>query len=278
MTDIPFMYREKLNIPRKVNFGLELELDKVNPNEVYKLVRKEFGNTWLVKEEKGLPKGENAELVSPVLNNTKETWMMLKKMGELLERISPDYNRCSFQVNFDGSILPRVEDKVRFLKLYAMYEDIVYRLSQGDSGAYRDSLERYAGPIILSLKGGLSISDDACCHLFSNQKRYGVAFKDKDFKDLIEFRSPNMTSNPIYWQNYINVFYYMLMAAVKAKYDKSEVDRYVANFCKCYILEDYEREKKDKAIQFAKVMLPRNIDKSNFFHHCLFLPFVLFIF
>ena len=58
----------------------------------------------------------------------------------------------------------------------------------------------------------------------------------------------------------------MLMTAVKAKYDKSEVDRYVANFCKCYILEDYEREKKDKAIQFAKVMLPRNIDKSNFFH------------
>lgn len=102
--------------------------------------------------------------------------------------------------------------------------------------------------------------------LFSNQKRYGVAFKDKDSKDLIEFRSPNMTSNPIYWQNYINVFYYMLMTASKPKYDKSEVDRYVANFCKCYILEDYEREKKDKAIQFAKVMLPRNIDKSNFFH------------
>ena len=51
MTDIPFMYRDKLNIPRKVNFGLELELDKVDPNEVYKLVRKEFGNTWLVKEE-----------------------------------------------------------------------------------------------------------------------------------------------------------------------------------------------------------------------------------
>lgn len=273
MTDIiseldrrPFIYREVLGIPKKVNFGLELELDKIDPDEVYKLVRKEFGSSWIVKEDKSLTKGENAEIVSPVLHNTKDTWILLKKMGELLERLNPNYDKCSFQVNFDGSILPRVEDKVRFLKLYAMYEDIVYRLSQGDRGSYRDSMEEYAAPIILYLKGGLSISNEASINLLSNQKRYGIAFKDKDSKDLIEFRSPNMSSNPIEWQNYINVFYYMLMAASKPKYDKSEVDRYVDHYYKCYILEDYEREKREKAIQFAKVILPGNTDKSNFFH------------
>lgn len=273
MTDIiseldrrPFVYREVLGIPKKVNFGLELELDKIDPDEVYKLVRKEFGSSWIVKEDKSLTKGENAEIVSPVLHNTKDTWILLKKMGELLERLNPNYDKCSFQVNFDGSILPRVEDKVRFLKLYAMYEDIVYRLSQGDRGSYRDSMEEYAAPIILYLKGGLSISNEASINLLSNQKRYGIAFKDKDSKDLIEFRSPNMSSNPIEWQNYINVFYYMLMAASKPKYDKSEVDRYVDHYYKCYILEDYEREKREKAIQFAKVILPGNTDKSNFFH------------
>lgn len=273
MTDIiseldrrPFIYREVLGIPKKVNFGLELELDKIDPDMVYKLVRKEFGSSWIVKEDKSLTKGENAEIVSPVLHNTKDTWILLKKMGELLERLNPNYDKCSFQVNFDGSILPRVEDKVRFLKLYAMYEDIVYRLSQGDRGSYRDSMEEYAAPIILYLKGGLSISNEATINLLSNQKRYGIAFKDKDGKDLIEFRSPNMSNNPIEWQNYINVFYYMLMAASKPKYDKSEVDRYIDHYYKCYILEDYEREKKEKAISFAKVILPGNTDKSNFFH------------
>ena len=273
MTDIiseldrrPFVYREVLGIPKKVNFGLELELDKIDPDMVYKLVRKEFGSSWIVKEDKSLTKGENAEIVSPVLHNTKDTWVLLKKMGELLERLNPNYDKCSFQVNFDGSILPRVEDKVRFLKLYAMYEDIVYRLSQGDRGSYRDSMEEYAAPIILYLKGGLSISNEASINLLSNQKRYGIAFKDKDYNDLIEFRSPNMSSNPIEWQNYINVFYYMLMAAAKPKYDKSKVDRYIDHYYKCYILEDYEREKREKAIQFAKVMLPGNTDKSNFFH------------
>lgn len=262
----PYVYREVLGIPRKVNFGLEFELDKIDPNEVYKLVRKEFGSSWIVKDDKSLTKGESAEIVSPVLHNTKDTWILLKRMGELLERLNPNYDKCSFQVNFDGSILPRAEDRVRFLKLYAMYEDIVYRLSQGDDGCYRDSIEEYAAPIILTLKGGLSISNNACCHLFSNQKRYGINFKDKDGKDLIEFRSPNMSNNPIFWQNYINVFYYMLMKGSKSKYDKSEADRYVDSYWKSYILEDYEREKRDKAIQFAKVMLPDNMDKSNFFH------------
>lgn len=265
MTDIPFMYREKLNIPRKVNFGLELELDKVNPNEVYKLVRKEFGNTWLVKEEKGLPKGENAELVSPVLNNTKETWMMLKKMGELLERISPDYNRCSFQVNFDGSMLPSIKDRVRFLKLYAMYEDIIYRFSKGEDSSYRDSLEMYASPIILTLKGTLSISDNATVDMFTNQKRYGIAFKDKD-KDLIEFRTPNMTSDPIYWQNYINTFYHLLKCASSPRYDKDEVDKYIDAYSRIYILESYEMLREDKAKKFVKTIFNSNVDKSQFMH------------
>lgn len=73
MLDLPFVYREKLNIPHKVKFGLELEIDKINPDKIYKLVRKAFGNSWIVKEDKSLTKGESAEIVSPVLNNTKET-------------------------------------------------------------------------------------------------------------------------------------------------------------------------------------------------------------
>ena len=53
-------------------------------------------------------------------------------MGELLTKLNPNYNICSFQVNFDGKLLPSVEEKIRFLKLYAMYEDIVYKFSKGE--------------------------------------------------------------------------------------------------------------------------------------------------
>ena len=92
----PLVYRDKLTIPEKVNFGLELELDKVSQNEVFKLVRKEFGDSWTVKQDDSLTKGANAKIVSPVLRNKKHTWQLLQKMGQLLEKLNPDYNKCSF--------------------------------------------------------------------------------------------------------------------------------------------------------------------------------------
>ena len=268
MTDIiseldrrPFVYREVLGIPKKVNFGLELELDKIDPDMVYKLVRKEFGSSWIVKEDKSLTKGENAEIVSPVLHNTKDTWVLLKKMGELLERLNPNYDKCSFQVNFDGSILPRVEDKVRFLKLYAMYEDIIYRFSKGEDSEYRSSLDMYAHPIILFIKG---MNPSIMVDFFSDNKRYGVIFKSE--KDLIEFRTPNMTSNPVLWQNYVTTFYYLLDFATSDKCDIKVLDEYIDKFYKSYVLEDYEREKEDKAIQFSKKIFYKGVDRINFMH------------
>lgn len=110
----PLLYRQTLTIPEHKNFGLELELDKVDPNKIYKLVKTEFGKTWEVKNDNSLTKGNNAEIISPVLHNNKQTWIILKKMGELLEKLNPSYDKCSFQINFDGNVLPTAEDKVRF--------------------------------------------------------------------------------------------------------------------------------------------------------------------
>ena len=261
----PFEYRTVLGIPKKVNFGLEFELDKVNPDEVYKLVRKEMGTRWLVKEDKSLTKGENAEIVSPVLTNTKDTWNELLRLGELLKSLNPDYEKCSFQVNFDGSLLPSNKQRVRLLKLFAMYEDIIYRFSQGEDDHYRESLDTYAAPIILALKGMLSVGDSAAVGMFTDQKRYGITFKSRDC-DLIEYRTPNMTDNPLYWQNYINTFYYLTIAAHRPRYSMAEVDKFIESFSKIYVLEGYEREHLDKALEFADAFLPSNTDKSNFMH------------
>lgn len=263
--DVSFQYRDVLNIPKKVNFGLELELDKIDHDEVYKLVRKQMGSSWIVKTDDSLTKGENAEIVSPVLQNNRETWIMLKKLSELLKKIDANYDKCSFQVNFDGSLLPRDIDRVNFLKLFAMYEDIIYRFSKGDDKEFRESIEMHAAPIILALKGALSISDDAAIEMFSNQKRYGVTFKTLK-NDLIEFRTPNMTSDAIYWQNYINTFYHLLNATTRAKYDKEEVDEYLSGFSRIYLLEGYEREKEEKAREFVKTIFPSGVDKSYFMH------------
>lgn len=264
----PLEYRELLTIPSEVNFGLELELDKINPQEALKLVRNNFNQGWKIKMDDSLTKGQNIEIVSPVLQNKRQTWKLLYKLGQLLERINADYTECSFQINFDGSLLPSNEDKIRFLKLYAMYEDIIYRFSKGEDKEYRESLETYASPIILALKGAIQYDDEAAIEMFSNNKRYGVIFKTIN-RDLIEFRTPNMTSNPILMQNYITFFYYLLKFATNKKYPKREIDEYIDKFYKIYLLEGYELLKTDKALKLSTVIFPYKQDQLSFMHQYL---------
>ena len=264
----PMEFRSKLTLPYRVNFGLELELDKVDSSEVRELVSRNIGGDFSVKNDKSLTTGMNAEINTPVLRNSKATWELLKRMGELLKKINASYDRCSFQVNFDGSLLPSVEDRVKFLKIYAMYEDIVYRFSKGEDLSYRDSLEEYASPIILTLKGVLSINNDAVVEMFSNQKRYGICFKTKDC-DLIEFRTPNMTDNVCLWQNYVTFFYYLLNLVHSGKINMREVDEYINSYSRIYILENYEKEKEEKALQLSKKLFCNSTDRINFMHQYL---------
>ena len=53
---------------------------------------------------------------------------------------------------------------------------------------------------------------------------------------------------------------------MKNKYDKKRVDEYIDNYSKLYILESYERENADKAIEFAKEIYPHQIDRTFFYH------------
>lgn len=264
----PLEYRSQLTIPSKINFGLEFELDKITPDQVYHLVQEQIGSNWHIKSDDSLTIGQNAEIVSPVLHNNKQTWILLKKLGELLKKINPSYDKCSFQVNFDSSLLPTIEDKFRFLKLYAMYEDIIYRFSKGEDLNYRESLEEYASPIILVLKTIIPYGADAALELFSDTKRRGVVFKNKD-KHLIEFRTPNATNNPTLWQNYITTFYYLLMFTTSRKYNEKEIDKYIDEFSKTYLLEGYEKENKPKALKLSNMIFHDNTDKINFMHQYL---------
>jgi hypothetical protein len=260
----PITYRPILTIPKKVNFGIELEFENVDVNDLEKRINSSIGSNWTLKKDKSLDFLNSVELVSPVLQNQKQTWIMLKKLGELLNKIKPTYENCSFQINYDGSLLPTLEDKIRFFKLYAMYEDIIYRFSKGEDETFRNSLQIYAYPIMLSLKDIKQLGDDAILEKFSDNKRYGIVYKTKS--DLIEFRTPNGTHNPILWQNYITTFYYLIKAATSNKYNKKEVDKYIDEFFSMYMLEKYEQLRLDKAIDFTNLIFNSQIDQTYFLH------------
>lgn len=260
----PLEYRDILTIPQNINFGLEIELENIKYNEVYKLIKNNFGPNWSVKKDKSLPQNKSAEIVTPVFQNKKETWITLKKLGGLLQKLNPTYSHSSFQINYDGFLLPTNEDKVRFLKLYAMYEDIVYRFSKGEDKEYRESLEEFASPIIYVLKSDLKYGNDLFTIFFSNNKRYGVTYKTET--DLIEFRTPNGTNNPILMQNYITFFYYLIKLSTSNKINIEELDNYLNRFMKNYLLESYERLRIEKALTLSEQLYEDEQDKTYFLH------------
>ena len=121
LKNLPMQYRSKLTIPKNVNFGLELELDKVDFMEVRRLVSRYIGGDWNVRVDNSLTKLNNAEINSPVLYNNKSTWELLIKMSELLKQINPSYDICSFQINFDGFFLPKEKDRKKALTEFEKY-------------------------------------------------------------------------------------------------------------------------------------------------------------
>lgn len=96
-------------------------------------------------------------------------------------------------------------------------------------------------------------------------KRYGINFKKKP-KELIEFRTPNATSNIILWQNYITTFYYLLKLATSNKYNKQEVDKYIDEFSSIYVLEGYEKLKEEKALKLCNMLFNNQVDQAYFMH------------
>lgn len=262
----PFSYRDRLTLPREVRFGLEIELENIDYNKVYTLVRKKFGTSFKIKPDRSLLYSKNAEIATPVFRNDIKTWKLLSKLGEYLSKLEPTFCNCGFQVNFDGCLLPSEDDKIRFLKLFAYYEDIIYRFSKGEDLSYRDTLDVYAAPIILTLKDVLEEKDKSIVlERFSDNKRYGVVFKTK--QDLIEFRSPNGTVNPALWQNYVTLFYYLLRFVFSNKYNQREIDAYIHEYGNMNVLESYEIYHEEKALKLAKVLFNKQEDRCSFLHH-----------
>ena len=102
-----------------------------------------------------------------------------------------------------------------------------------------------------------------------NKEKIEKLLRETLKQDLIEFRTPNMTSNPILMQNYITAFYYLLKFATSKKFPKKEIDAYIDSFYKIYLLENYELSKPEKALKLCNMIFPYKQDQLHFMHQYL---------
>ena len=273
--------RESLNLNKKVSFGLELEFTSLNEEMIRFIMNELFPKEeWLLKNETTVKNG--LEIASAILIDAKNTWYTLK---EVCERISP-YAKESLDAGAHIHIGAHIlgSNKMTWLnlmKLWAVYENIIFRFSYNEHLTARPLLFGYAPPIAKylwqdyeqAIKNNYDINDliDLITRKYSKEHAltfshvYSTDFTKRKYKNTIEFRIPNGTLNPIIWQNNVNLFTKMMLYAKSSSFNHDIIDkRYEKVKDMFHNLNYYNEIFLEQALEFCDLIFTSNIDKLNF--------------
>lgn len=271
--------RDKLGLDKNITIGVELEFEKAVKSKIIKKIDQEFpGDIWKIKEERTVPKG--AEINSPILTDTKENWEDLKKICLIISQFAKIGMHSGGHVHIGTQTLGSDRNSwINFLKIWSVYENIIFRFSYGNYITGRKTLYEYAMPMAKSfwhyyekfvsektiLQAMISIIGDNR-HQAVNFRKVKDNMYEKYCQDnTIEFRCPNGTLNPIIWQNNVNLFARLLCYSKSSLFNNDIIDnRHNINQNDYNLLKWYNEIYLEQALEFADMIYPTNLDKIYF--------------
>ncbi len=277
-------YRDKLDLPNYLTFGVELEYENVLRKTVNSYVAINLHN-WKSKGDGSLAFG--GEVTSPIMTDQKKYWQELKKICEFLSKKKADtMHNAGGHIHLGVYILGNdVEAWRQFIKLYMIYESVIFRFIYGDKISGRKKLYKYAPPISDKLYSYLSQINQAKdiieirYSLPTNDRYYALNFCNVNFydpktstnKNTLEFRSPNASTNAVIWQNNINTFAKMLMASKAKVMDEEFLDYKLKNEYFTYSGNEqlYNNIYLKNALEFSDLVFDNNLDKIYFLRQYL---------
>ena len=275
-------YRDKLNLPSNITFGVELEYEKLFKRKTDKFIKNNLPD-WKSKSDGSLNSG--GEITSPIMKDNPKYWQELKKVCEFLSKKRADTsNNAGGHVHIGANVLGEdVEAWKIFLKLYTNYENIIFRFAYGDKINGRKNIYKYAPPTADYLKEIITKIDEAesLFHIYLNlptKEKYSalnfcnVGFNSPIHKiNTLEFRSPNASSNAIIWQNNINAFTKMLISSKDKKIDSEFLDYKLNHEYFPYLGNEYLYNEVNlkKVLEFVDLIFDNNLDKIYFLRQYL---------
>lgn len=277
-------YRDKLNLPSDVTFGVELEYEGILKSKIDIFINRNL-KEWTSKRDGSLNSG--GEIISPVMIDEIKYWQELKKVcNHLSKRKADTLHNAGGHIHIGTCVLGEdIEAWRNFLKLYTAYENIIFRFIYGDKISGRKKLFQYAPPIADLLHEELSNINkvDSLSHLscfLPMYERYAALnFRNVDFRDpknkcwknTLEFRSPNATTSEIIWQNNINTFTKMLLVSRDKAMDEEFLDyklshEYLPYSGNEYMYNDVSLK---NALEFVDLVFDNNLDKIYFLRQYL---------
>lgn len=276
-------YRDKLNLPDDVTFGVEIEYEGISKTDTDEYIQKNL-NQWNSKCDASLDSG--GEVTSPVMIDTPKCWKELQMICNNLTRRKADtLHNAGGHIHIGAYVLgDDVEAWQHFLKLYIAYENVLFRFAYGDKINGRKELMRFAYPRANRLyqmldKINKSITLDHVRSVINSDSKYNavnfghVRFDNPNYicdKNTIEFRNPNSTTNEVIWQNNINAFAKMLVASSLKVMNEDFLDYKLKKEFHKYSGDGYYNNVNLKnALEFVDLVFDNNLDKIYFLRQYL---------
>lgn len=273
LKDYYLEYRRGLGFSNKVTFGFEIELEDLEEDIVGTSFEKNLPKGWKVEYDDTLEKG--AEIITSRLIDKSKTW---KDLRNALYRA-----RCIGKVGFNTGSHIHIGAQVlgtdvnvwkRFLKIWSVYENIIFRFCYGEHPIYRPFIIEQSCPLselywyyskkdyenYLEILTKINFNKFVCV----NFKNFKDGRKERK-NNTIEFRCPNGTLDEVIWQNNLNLFVHILEYCRCNTFNDEIINRRKnTNKDIIYNLAYYNEIDIDMALEFADLIFTNNIDKIYF--------------
>jgi len=278
-------YREILGLPEDVTFGLELEYEKVLRNKVTKFINSNNFDNWVSKKDGSLHSG--GEINTPIMTDKIKCWNELKVVCDFLDKKNADtYHNAGGHIHIGASILNDDIDAWRtFIKLYVLYENILFRFAYGDKISGRVGIFKYAPPVAYKLYHSIPAINEVKTLLEFvnvlpfNNKHSALNFKNVDFYkshliyriNTLEFRHPNASTKAVILQNNVNAFTKMLLSVRENVIDEEFLDYKLKH--DFFPIEEsdilYNEICLKQVLEFVDLIFDNNLDKVYFLRQYL---------
>lgn len=289
--------REVINIKKRFTFGTEIEFRDCKTTIVSSRIQRSFGpliskyTGWTVKYDDTVSTRLNdidygGEINSPILHDNEITWKQLSIICSILKEEGAKTDSCAAgHIHVGSQILgSNIDSWVNFLKMWALYEKIIYRFSFGEKKYGRTDIQKYAMPISEELYQFIKVIEKLkprdynftqMLSIIVQKRNRAVNFKNVSKTSFakgntIEIRCPNSTVESVIWQNNINFFTKFLLYAASDEYDKDLISkRLKKNYRNNIPYELYNEVFLQEALELADLIFDNNLDKLYFLRQYL---------
>ena len=277
LEDYYLQLRSELGFDKYITFGLEIEFEHAMYDHVKENIDRKFNGKWITKHDGSLHEG--AEINSPILSDNKTSWEEVDTVCQIISPLGKVDTYSGGHVHIGTQTLGNKKQSwLNFIKIWSVYENIIYRFTYGNFLTHRPCMYKYAEPMTKDFwryyqanKNEEELSKLIRTLQFRRNQAVNFSkvlndnLNDKKTGNTIEFRCPNSSFDPVIWQNNINLFINLLLYSKSETYNDDIVEaRHMVNAGNYDALRWYDEVYLEQALELCDMLFDNNLDKVYF--------------